>query len=181
MRRSTMLFAGLAVAITAVLAIIVAPGTVLAGGRAVPGAACDRTGRQTTIDTRHGRQTYRCEQRAGEDCPHWHWVYDPAVPRGQWTPRPAGPCPSCATPPATFPATPSAPPSARTSALVRDDVPAPAPAQAAALPITGGPDVFTLVGIAGALLFLGGSLVLLARNRHEPDEPPAATLATSTA
>jgi hypothetical protein len=76
-----------------------------AGGKVVPGAACSTPG---ATGVKHG-QTYECGQRKGETCPHWHWVYNPAVPTSTRTAWPTGPCPAC-TPTPTPTATVTAPP-----------------------------------------------------------------------
>lgn len=176
-RRTIPTTAALAAVLTTALAGIV---TVLIGlsspalaGRATPGSACDRAGQTTTIDTRDGRQTYRCEQRPGEDCPHWHWVYNPGVPRSQWTPRPAGPCPTCPTPGASSPTSTTTRTTTHTGTRPAS-TPADSAVPAAQLPVTdGGVDPFILVGVAGALLFLGGCLVLVAHNASGPEPAPA--------
>lgn len=59
---------------------------------AVPQGRCDKVGEQRPA--RNG-ETYRCEQRRGDDCPLWHWVYRPDKPQGSWSPRPGQPCTKC--------------------------------------------------------------------------------------
>ncbi len=72
------------------------------------GAACTpkwKVGDELTIDTRTGPQTYRCEQRPGDPCPLWHWVYNPDVPKGQ---KPPKGCPQCQSSPPASPSSPAA-------------------------------------------------------------------------
>src|SRR5213076_2265565 len=72
------------------------------GAHVVAGAACEHAG--ATGANKKG-VAYRCEQRRGEDCPHWHWVYNPATPTGTRSAWPVGPCGQCTPPVTTPPAT----------------------------------------------------------------------------
>lgn len=80
-------------ALTAVGAMLWSP-TAAEAGRdyAVPQAPCDTVGEQR--QARNG-ETYRCEQRRGDDCPVWHWVWRPDKPKGGWAPRSGAPCAKC--------------------------------------------------------------------------------------
>lgn len=116
-------------------------------GSVVPGAACDQPG---ATGTKHDAR-YRCEQRPGEDCPHWHWIAPPGTPHGTWSPRPVGPCPACSPTPSV---PPTSPPSSPTPASTRS---APAPVGGSRLPVTG-PGVALLL-LAGIGLAGGGSVL----------------------
>lgn len=90
-------FVALTALAAALFAALFLPAPAVAGGHTDhprPGVACTPAGATTTIDTDAGPQTYRCEQRAGDRCAVWHWVYNPGVPKGQHTPSR---CPSCPT------------------------------------------------------------------------------------
>ncbi len=153
---------------TAALAIIAATATAApaATDHAAaprPGAACvGQSGQTTVIDTRAGRQTYRCEQRDGDPCPVWHWVYNDDVPKGQPTPTR---CPDCPSSPAASTATSSAPAATTPPAATPtpgDDTPQ--------LALTGPPLWYLLLG-ASALVLAGVLFVSLAQPRRSKCRP----------
>ncbi len=131
-----------------------------------PGAACpdDKVGKTSQLQTRNGLQTYRCEQRPDDDCPVWHWVYDPGVPVGQ---TPADRCPQCPTSPPATTAPPTVPPSVPT---VVPPVVEP-PAQRATLPVTGDLSLPPwLLACAVLAVVVGAGLYRIGRRR--PDGHP---------
>lgn len=118
-----------------------------------PGVACpaDQVGKTAQLETRNGLQTYRCEQRPDDQCPVWHWVYNPDVPKGQTAATGCPECPSAppssAPPPAVPPASPPVqPPPARATLPVTDDLTLPPWVLAAAV----------LAVVAGAGLYWVG-------------------------
>lgn len=165
----------------AATAVLGTAGLAAAGGKGqvVPGSACDHVGQ-----VREGRngQEYRCEQRPGEDCPRWHWVYNPDVPHGQWTPKPPAPCPSsrsCSPKPTPTPSTTSASSSPPASTPPATTAPPTSPAGTtrppagttppASLPVTGGrgPTPLQLAG-GGAVIVLAGTGLVKAGRRRRP-------------
>ncbi len=128
--------------------------TPAAAGHDKPQGQCATIGATTTIRTKDGAQQYRCEQRPGDDCPRWHWIYNPGVPRGHHTPRPGQPCTTCASSTAT--ATAAATPTKTTTAK----------AGAPILPVTGF-SPWVLVGIALLMLAAGTTLIRLSRRPKE--------------
>lgn len=145
-------------------------GSGYASAGVVPGGTCTTPG----VVARHGTQQYRCWQKPGEVCPHWHWVYRPDVPKSTRTAWPAAPCTACsptATPPMTPPAT--TPPVATSSptptpagvprpvdttppAAVDVPVATQPPTTTGTLPVTGAPaGVTALVGLLLALAGVG--------------------------
>ncbi len=113
---------------------------------------------------------YRCEQHEGDDCPRWHWVYNPQTPRGSWSPRPHGPC-DC--PPSTTPS-PSGTPSSSPSPSPSTSVSAAGTPTATStsntpvgkeLPVTGTTPYWTAG--AGLVLLLTGTGVMVAGHRRQ--------------
>lgn len=160
--RSTLRAVGVALVTGAAGLLLALPAAATAGGNIVPGAECSTVG----ATGRHGGERYRCEQKPGDDCPVWHWVYNPDTPRGNWSPRPGGPCDCPPSPSHSTSPSPSARPSTSTSR-------SPAPATTATtvrtptangtpvpidgeLPVTGGAAT-TLAG-SGLLLILAGAV-----------------------
>lgn len=109
-------------------------------GGVVPGAACTTPG----VVAARGVERYQCVQRPGEDCPHWHWIYNPDTPKSTRTAWPVAPCRTCTPPPAV----PSSPPAGSTPPPAVVPVDLPPPAAADKLPVTGGDvGVTALVGV----------------------------------
>ncbi len=150
--------------------VLLLPVTAAAGGRVVPGAECSVVGATGW----HGDDQYRCVQKPGDDCPHWHWAYRKGTPH-TWSPRPAGPCncpsPSVSASPSTSPAaSPSASTSSGPSASTSPSITPSATVTTAAtptptdtdttttvgdqLPVTGGP-VVPLLAVGGLVLLAG--------------------------
>ncbi len=137
------------------------------GGHVVPGSECKTVG-QTGV-ARNG-STYRCEQHEGDDCPRWHWIYNPQVPRGSWSPRPHGPC-DC--PPSTTPSpsgTPSSSPSPSTSVSAAGTPTATSTSTGTTtvgneLPVTG-PATYWTAGAGLFLLVLGAGAIAAGRRRQ---------------
>lgn len=109
-----------------------------------PGDTCTQTG---AFGHDKKGQRYICRQASDEDCPHWHWVYNRNVPKGQ-TPASAAPCVNC--PSATPSVTPSQTPSQRlnTTRVSRADV-------RATLPDTNGQCPWWLVWLGIATVAVG--------------------------
>lgn len=183
-------------ALTAVGAMLWSP-TAAEAGRdyAVPQAPCDTVGAQR--QARNG-ETYRCEQRRGDDCPVWHWVWRPDKPKGGWTPRSGAPCARCSPSPSASvsssekPSASASPPSSQMSSATPSrsaTAHSTSPTAAApggedynnhpgTLPVTGRGTA--LLAIAGAALVLLGGGALWAgrkpRRRRKPYPPTAPRL-----
>ncbi len=170
----------LAVAFAAIAGLVVLAtpaGAVDTAGAPAPGAACvGQVGETTVIDTRAGRQTYRCERRDGDPCPVWHWMFDAGVPKGQLTPTRCPGCPG----PVSSSAAPSVIPSVTPSAAPSSSVPAapagvPSSLPAAELPRTDGPPLWYLLFAAAACGVAGGLFVLLGRRPRIDRSRPKTT------
>lgn len=134
------------------------PGTGHASAGVVPGGTCDTPG----VEARHGAQRYRCWQKPGEDCPHWHWAYNPDVPKSTRTVWPAGPCTTCS--PST-PAPPSSPVAAPHPADTSPPAAIPPPTSPAAdtLPVTGQSGSVLLLVPLGVAAVVAGSVLRFSR------------------
>lgn len=139
----------------------------------VPGGTCDTP----DVVARHGTERYRCWQKPGEDCPHWHWVYNPDTPkstRTAWVPAPCTTCSATPTPPAPSTPAPSTPlasspaPPAAVPHPPASTTTVPAAGPVDQLPVTGdGGRAPLLAGLGAALVAAGGLLRWRAR-RPEP-------------
>jgi LPXTG-motif cell wall-anchored protein len=141
-----------AAAVLAATALCLTPTPAHAEAAPKPQGLCATVGAVTTIVTRHGEQRYRCEQRTGEKCPRWRWIWNAGVPKGEGTTRPGPPCAECSTPPVVV-----------VPAAVVPPQPVVRPVRAAAqLPVTGVP-VPWLVAVGLLLAAAGAGLVRLGR------------------
>lgn len=133
-----------------------------------PGAACSTVG----ATGQHDGQTYRCERHKGETCPHFHWIYNPGVPKSGRTAWPVPSCPCASSTPTptgspTTPASPTAPASPSTAPASTQASPTTALSAptvqvvtTGSLPVTGSPIVGLLV--LGGLSLAVGLLILAA-------------------
>lgn len=87
-----------AAAVLATAALCLTPAPAHADANPKPQGVCATVGAETTIETKHGEQRYRCEKRADDDCPRWHWQWSKSVPKGEGVTRPGEPCTTCAKP-----------------------------------------------------------------------------------
>src|SRR5215212_4780981 len=93
LNRKKLAWIGAAAVIGAAFALVFAAGTAHSSTRPKPGAECrGQAGKVVTIETHDGPFKYRCEQRKGEDCPHWRIAPGQNPPHRGWPKRPALPC-----------------------------------------------------------------------------------------
>lgn len=149
----------------------------------VPGAPCVHIGAQGI----HGSETYRCEQHAGESCPHFHWIYNPGVPKSGQTAWPLPTCPCTSATPTASPTvgpTPSHTPAVAPSPTGTVATATPTPTRTASsptgtaatttaassgeLPVTG-PHSLALFGFGLLLAVAGVTLLLVGYLRRHRD------------
>lgn len=138
-------------------------------GEVVPGSACEHEGDRGTKNDK----SYRCVQKPGEDCPHWHRVVVPGEPVGSWSPRPVGPCPRCSPSPSAS-ESPSASPSMTPLASPSEGTGGPGGGSTpggGGLPVTG-PAVLVLVALGFGLV--GGGWLLRRAGRVRRTVPNSA-------